>query len=147
MKDREIVTPSSSKAKAEFNNLTLTHQRHRRDTITMFKQFLRIIIAVALSFNLAISFTPISTYTARISRQLQLSQSKAEGDVDVNSCLHDFNCNNKQHTRRRAITTAIMSLTSTITSTAHAKVIGSGRCANGEGEGCDDLAEGNGEWP
>lgn len=113
----------------------------------MFKQFLRIIIAVALSSNLAISFTPISSYTARISRQLQLSQSKAVGDVDVNSCLHDFNCNNKQHTRRRAITTAIMSLTSTVTSTAQAKVIGSGRCANGEGEGCDDLAEGNGEWP
>jgi len=113
--------------------------------MTMFKQFLRIIIAVALSSNLAISFTPISSYTARISRQLQLSQSKAEGDVDVNSCLRDFNCNNKQHTRRRAITTAIMSLTSTV-STAHAKVIGSGRCANGEGEGCDDLAEGNGEW-
>ena len=102
----------------------------------MFKRFMCIMTTLALSLNLAVSFTPKLTSTASASRRLQLSQSRAEGD------LNDFHCNKKQHSRRHAITTAIIYF-SAIAPTVQAKVIGSGRCANGEGEGCDNLAEGN----
>lgn len=45
--------------------------------------------------------------------------------------------------RRHVLTTAVITIGTAFSSAANADVIGAGRCANGEGDGCDSLAGGN----
>ena len=98
-----------------------------------------IFITACVLFCFSAAFAPPGA-TGRLT-QVRLFDNNYNADahaVDV-----DTECGSaKQGTRRHALLTAFLSI-STITSAAQAEVIGAGRCANGEGEGCDSLAEGN----
>ena len=106
----------------------------------MLKHQVFLILTLASS-HLAAAFAPSSnTITIRFATQVKLYQSDADELLTNKSSTSK--CNAVQSTRRHAITTALLSLV-TGASSAQAAVIGAGRCANGEGAGCDSLAEGN----
>lgn len=65
-----------------------------------------------------------------------------QDNVEMPSRTTHLADNKRQTSRREALTAALITFT-TFASSAQAAVIGAGRCANGEGDGCDSLAEGN----
>ncbi|KAL3804584.1 hypothetical protein ACHAWO_012259 [Cyclotella atomus] len=97
-----------------------------------------IIAFQALLLRPSAAFAPSSPRCSPVVLLSCISQDDAEMPSRSNHLADD----KRQTTRREALSAALVTLT-TFTSSAQAAVIGAGRCANGEGDGCDSLAEGN----
>lgn len=91
---------------------------------------------VALLLPTSAAFVPVSSSHA--THLFCINQDNEE----VRSRTTHLADNKRQTSRREALTAALITFT-TFASSAQAAVIGAGRCANGEGDGCDSLAEGN----
>ena len=77
---------------------------------------------------------------------LQSSVAFAPSPNTARSTAHELQrspFDDQDTTRRHVLTTAVITIGTAFSSAANADVIGAGRCANGEGDGCDSLARGN----
>ena len=105
---------------------------------TMLNRSLVFAAALTLASYSVAAFAPL---WPPVERPTQVRLFNNNNNHDVHPDDNDYG-RIKQGTRRHALFTAILSI-STVASEAQAEVIGAGRCANGEGEGCDSLADGN----
>lgn len=108
---------------------------------SMMKGILTLVLTVT-TLSQAEAYGPPSISTSRTTHKLKPSPTfSTEDTTDVHQLAYPRG-KQLQSTRREAMTAALVALT-TFASSARADVIGAGRCANGEGDGCDSLAEGN----